>query len=596
MTKIKAGVAALQVMESWGIKRVFGIPAGSFNSWMDAFASDQHNVDFIQVKHEEVGALSAVMQHKFGGGIGVAIGSGGPGATHLANGIYEAREDNTPMLAILGGKTQKDQNLDAFQEMNQNPIYNDVAVYNRKVAYAEQLPQLIDEAIRRAYAEKGPAVLEVPADFGFELIDEDDWWTSAPNQQPYPPFLINEEQVKEAAEILNKAERPVIYAGVGTRGSGADVIELSRKLKAPLIISGINYDNFDYQYEGLLGSMGRVAEKPANEAIQEADTILFAGSNWPFALSHKYFFAGIKKFIQIDIDPMKLGKRHKTDLAILGDAGDNIRAITEHIEEKSESPWWKANIDNNSNWREYKDTLERKTEGELQLYQVYHAINQIADDNAIFSIDIGDTTQTSIRHLHLTPENMWRTSPLFATMGIGLPGVISAKLDHPDRQVWSLSGDGAFSMVYPDLVTAVRFNAPSIHVVFTNRQYGFIKDKYEDTNETTFGTEFPEVDFAKISEAQGAIGYTVREIADLESVFQQAVEDEKNGKVVVVNAIIKSERPIPVENLTLDSQLYGEDEIATYIEEYAAETLKPIRFFLEEHNLDARNTQKKENE
>lgn len=592
MAKVKAGVAALKVMQSWGIKRAFGIPAGSFNSWMDAFSVEQENIDFIQVKHEEVGSLAAVMQPKFNGGIGVAMGSGGPGATHLANGIYEAREDNVPMLAIMGGKTRKDQNLDAFQEMNQNPLYNDAAVYNRKVAYPEQFPALVDEAIRRAYAEKGPAVLEVPADYGFDLIEEEDWWTSAVNAQPYTKLELDEEKVQEAADMLSKAERPLIYAGVGTRGSGADVIELSRKLKAPLLSTGINYDNFDGEYIGYMGAMGRVAEKPANETIREADVILFAGSNWPFSSSHSYFFDGIKKFIQIDIDQMKLGKRHATDLAILGDAGDNIRAITEKIEEKEETAWWKATTENNKNWRAYKDSLETKTEGDLQLYQVYNAINNYSDDDAIYSIDVGDTTQTSIRHLRMTDKNLWRTSPLFATMGVGLPGALAASLDQPERQTWGLAGDGAFSMVYPDLVTAVRYGASMINVVFSNGQYGFIKDKYEDTNETTYGTEFPEVDFAKIAEAQGAIGYTASTISELDDVFKQAVQDEKDGKVVVIQVNITKERPMPVENLELDDKLHSKEAINTFKQRYEAEELKPIRSFLEAEGLTSRHVER----
>lgn len=587
MGQIKAGVAALKVMESWGIKRVYGIPAGSFNSWMDAFSEEQGNIDFIQVKHEEIGSLAAVMQPKFGGSIGVAMGSGGPGATHLSNGIYEAAQDHTPMLAILGGKDNKDQNLDAFQEMNQNPMYNDPAIYNRKVAYAEQLPMLVDEAIRRAYADKGPAVLEVPADFGFTLIDEDAWRSSANSAQVDPKYVINDDKISEAADILNKAKRPVIYAGVGTHGSGEDVVALSRKLKAPLLISGINYDNFDGEYEGLMGAMFRVAEKPANEVIREADVILWAGSNWPFAGSSPEYLANLKKVIQIDINPRMLGKRMPVDVAILGDAGDNIRAITEKVEEKEASPWWKATVANNKNWRAYKQKMEEKTTGDLQLYQVYNAINKYSDADAIYSIDVGDSTQTSIRHLRMTDKNIWKTSPLFATMGVGLPGAMAASLDHPGRQTWSLAGDGAFSMGYHDLVTAVRYGASMINVIFANNQYGFIKDKYEDTNETTFGTEFPTVDFAKIAEAQGAVGYVVDTIEQLDDVFAKAVQDEKDGKVVVIQANITRDRPMPVENLTFDNQLHNEADIAAYKKRYEAEDVKPLREFLEAEGLES---------
>ncbi|NLJ94913.1 MAG: pyruvate oxidase [Clostridiaceae bacterium] len=596
MKKIKAGVAALQIMESWGIKRVYGVPAGSFGSWMDAFAeTDKHNVDFIQVKHEEVGALAAAMQAKFNGTIGVAMGSSGPGATHLINGIYEAKEDGNPMLAILGARPTNEQNTDGFQEFNQNPYYNDAAVYNRKVAFAEQLPQVIDEAIRRAYSHKGPAVVEVPVDFGYADIDVDAYWSSAKAAQPYPKWEINQAQVKEATELLSKAKRPVIFAGVGTRGSGEDVIKLSKKLKAPLIVSGINYDNFDGKYEALLGAMGRVAEKPANEGVLEADTMLFLGANWPFALTSKGMFSGIETFIQVDIDPMKLGKRHATDLAILGDAGDYVRAITETIEEKEETSWWKANLENVKNWREYKTKLETKPAGELELYQVYNAINQVAAEDAIFAIDVGNTTQTSIRHLRLNPKQKWRTSPLFATMGVGLPGAIAASLDYPDRQVWSLQGDGAFSMVYPDVVTAVRYGAASINVVFSNQKYGFIQDKYEETNKHLFGTQFPDTDFAMVARAQGAEAYTVTRIEDIEEVFAKAIKDYNEGKVVVIDAKISDKRPMPVELLTLDEELHSKEAIQAYRDRYEAHDLIALRHFLEANGLESRHVARMKN-
>ncbi len=337
-----------------------------------------------------------------------------------------------PVLAILGQRTLKESNLDAFQEMNQNPLFADVAVYNRRVAYAEQLPRLIDEGIRTAIARKGVAVVEVPVDFGWAELDEGSWYSSAADYRDFPKMGLNEADIDAAVEILSQAKRPIIYAGKGTRGSSSDVIALSRKIKAPVAITGINFDDYDYSFDALLGSAHRVGWKPANEAFEEADVVLFAGSNFPFAeVTEKFKY--IDKFIQIDIDQQKMGKRHFADVAILGDAGEAIRAITEKIAEKDDNGWYKANIENIANWKAYLQKLEAKTEGPLQLFQVYNAINKIATEDAIFSIDVGNTTQTSIRHLHMNPKNMWRTSEVFATMGNGLPGALAAKLAYSDR-------------------------------------------------------------------------------------------------------------------------------------------------------------------
>ena len=587
--KITAGRAALKVIEDWGVKQIYGIPAGSLNSVMDNMYKEQSDLEFIQVRHEEVGALAASMQYKYSGNIGVALGSGGPGATHLMNGLYDAREDGVPLLAIIGTRPLKEVNIDGFQELNQNPIYSDVSVYNVRVAYAEQLPKIIDRAIREAIAKGGPATIEVPVDFGWTEIDEDSWYSSASSYREFENPPLNKEDINKAVELLQEAERPVIYAGIGTRGHGADILDLSNKLKAPIVTTGKNYDTFDFDSISFMGSAGRVGWKPGNEIIEEADTILFAGSDYPFLESGGIFDG--KKFIQIDINAGQLGKRRAVDAAILGDAGSVIRELTEKIEEVPESAWYRASIENNKNWREYMTNIETKEAGDLQAYQIFNAINQYADEDAIYSVDVGNVTQHSVRHLHLTPKNLWRTSPKFATMGNGLPGAIAAKLEFPDRQAWNLSGDGGFSMVMQDVVTMVQYKLPSIHVVFSNRMYGFIKREQEETNKNPFfGVDFGvPVDYAKIGEAQGAVGYTITSIEDVKDVFEKAIEDEKDGKVVVIDAKITNEQPIPVENkdLILDPEIYTEEEIQEYKDRFEAWNLKPFREFLEAEGLSS---------
>ena len=587
--KISAGLAALKVMEGWGVDTMYGIPSGTLSGLMNAMGNPENNIKFLQVKHEEVGAMAAVMQWKFGGKLGVAVGSGGPGATHLINGLYDAAMDNVPVLAILGSKPVRELNMDSFQELNQNPMYESIAVYNRRVATAEQLPQLVDDAIRTAISKRGVAVLEVPADFGFTEIDANSvystpLYSSGLKYKSYKSAPVDDQDIDAAVDILNQAKRPVIYAGIGTMGHGSAVQELARKMKAPIITTGKNYETFDWDFEAFTGSTFRVGWKPANEAILEADTVLFVGTNFPFS-EVEGTFRNVNKFIQIDNNPAMLGKRHQNDVAILGDAGEAINAILAKVDSVDESAWWQANVKNVKNWRDYMNKLEQKTEGDLQAYQVYHAINKYAAEDAIFSTDVGNVTQMSVRHLHMTAKNMWRTSPLFATMGIGLPGGIGAKNTYPDRQVWNLIGDGAFSMTYPDVVTNVRYDLPVINVVFTNTEYGFIKNKYEDTNTYNFGVDFTDVDYAKIAEAQGAVGLTVRRIEDVDRVVKEAVDYYNQGRVVVIDAKITKDRPIPVETLKLDTNLYSEEVVNAYKERYEAQELVPFRQFLEAENL-----------
>ena len=593
--KMTAGLAALKVMEGWGVDTMYGIPSGTLSGLMNAMGHPDNNIKFIQVKHEEVGAMAAVMQSKFGGKIAVTVGSGGPGATHLINGLYDAAMDNIPVLAILGSKPVRELNMDSFQELNQNPMYENIAVYNRRVATAEQLPHLVDDAIRTAISKRGVAVLEVPTDFGFTEIDAESLYSSplyssGLKYKGYKSAPVDAEDIDQAVEILKQAKRPIIYAGIGTMGHGTAVQELARKIKAPIITTGKNFETFDWDFEAFTGSTFRVGWKPANEAVLEADTVLFVGTNFPFS-EVEGTFRNVDKFIQIDNNPAMLGKRHQTDVAILGDAGQAIDEILAKVPAVEESAWWTANVKNVQNWRDYMNKLEQKTEGELQAYQVYNAINKYAAKDAIYSTDVGNVTQMSIRHLHMTAKNMWRTSPLFATMGIGLPGGIAAKNTYPDRQVWNLMGDGAFSMTYPDVVTNVRYDLPVINVVFTNTEYGFIKNKYEDTNEYNFGVDFTDVDYAKIAEAQGAVGLTVRRIEDIDKVVKEAVDYYNQGRVVVIDAKITKDRPIPVETLKVDTSLYSEEVVNEYKEKYEAQDLVPFRQFLEAEGLTSKYIQ-----
>ncbi|UUX32750.1 pyruvate oxidase [Fundicoccus culcitae] len=585
--KVKISEAALDVLIGWGVDTIYGIPSGTLSSLMDALDAKQDNIQFIQVRHEETGALAASMQGKFGGSLAVCIGSGGPGATHLINGLYDASMDRIPVVAILGARPETELNLDAFQELNQNPMYENIAVYNKRVAYPEQLPKLVDEAARHAIADRGVAVLEVPSDFGFEEIAADAVYSSGSSRRQLRLADANEADIDAAVALLNQSRRSVIYAGIGTMGHGDKVVALSQKIKAPVITTGKNFETFEWDYEALLGSTYRVGWKPANEAILETDTVLFIGSNFPFA-EVQGTFKNVKHFIQVDIDPAMLGKRHKADVAILGDAGQVLTRLIEKVDAREADGWWRANLANVKNWREFMNKLEQKESGPLQFYQVYHAINNHADEDAIYSIDVGNSTQTSVRHLHMTPKNMWRTSPLFATMGIALPGGIAAKRTYPDRQVWNLIGDGAFNMSYPDVATNVQYNLPVINIVFSNTEYAFIKNKYEDTNETLFGTDFMDVDYAMVAEAQGAVGYTVDRIEDIDGVIKQAVADNKKGRTVVVNCRITKERPIPVETLKLDPKFYSEEEIQAYQERYEAEDLVPFRLFLEAEGLGSK--------
>lgn len=590
---IAAGLAVVKVLEAWQVDHLYGIPGGSFNSIMDALSAEKENIHYIQVRHEEVGAMAAAADAKLTGKIDVCFGSAGPGGTHLMNGLYDAREDHVPVLALIGQFGTTGMNMDTFQEMNENPIYADVAAYNVTAVSARTLPHVIDEAIRRAYANQGVSVVQIPVDLPWQEIPQDSWYASAINhQKPLLP-VPDPDLVKKLTQQLVDTKRPVIYYGIGAYTAGKELQQLSELLKIPLMSTypakGIVPDS----YPAYLGSANRVAQKPANEALAQADTVLFIGNNYPFA-EVSNAFKNTQHFLQIDVDPAKLGKRHQAEVAILADAKATLQQVLEQVSEREETPWWKANLANRKNWRDYLSKLENKQFGELQAYQVLKAVNDIADEDAIFSIDVGDINLNANRNLNLTPKNRHFTSNLFATMGVGIPGAIAAKLDFPDRQIFNLSGDGGAAMTMQDLVTQVQYHLPAINVIFTNKQYAFIKDEQEDTNKNDFiGVEFDDIDFSLVAKAVNMKGFRVTKIEDLAPTFAKAKEIAKT-EPVLIDAVISGDRPMPVEKLQLDPAKFSQEEIDAFVKRYEAQDLRPFADFLKEAGLSVRDAENSE--
>ncbi|MCC8194534.1 MAG: pyruvate oxidase [Deltaproteobacteria bacterium] len=570
---IKSGLAMLDVLERWGVDHIYGIPGGSFNSVMDALCEKRGSIRHIQVRHEETGALAAAADAKLTGGIGVCFGSAGPGATHLFNGLYDAQMDHAPVLALIGQVASTAMNTTAFQEMNENPMLADVSVYNRTVMTPESLPAVVDEGIRHALGHRGVATVTIPVDYGFEDIPD----TYAPSAPSHRAGFVspNERDVEEAVRIIQLAERPVLYAGQGARGAGDAILALADKFSMPIVLSVLAKGIIPDAAENFMGMAARVATKPANEALAASDCIVFVGSDFPFA---KFFFPEDVRFIQVDTDSTKLGRRHKTDAAILGDAGETMRRLAALGEQKPVSDFLKACRLNKRNWDTWLRGFETSDEVPMRVEPVFREINRIAEDDAIFVTDVGNTTIHAIRLLRMNGvKQLFTTSGWFATMGYGIPGGIAAKLSYPSRQVFTLSGDGAFSMSMQDITTQVKYNLPIINVVFSNNSLGFIEAEQEDTKQPRYGVFLEAVDFAKAGEAMGARGYTVTKRGELAEAFDAA---RGSDRPVVIDVKIANTRPFPAEAMVLDPQQYSAQDIEAFKKRYAVADMPTLRELL----------------
>ena len=544
MSKINAGIAMVKVLESWGIDHIYGIPGGSFNSIMDALYQEKTEINYIQVRHEEVGALAAAADAKLTGKVGAVFGSAGPGATHLINGLYDAQMDHVPLVAFLGQVASTSMNYNSFQELNENPIFADVSVYNRTVMTPQSLPHVVDEAIKAAYEHKGVAIVTIPVDLGFEEIDEQPFSTAHTHKTSV--ILPEEKDLLAALPYLEKAKKPVLYVGQGTRNGFPQIKEFSEHFSVPVVASVLAKGIIPDDYENFLGFAGRVATKPGNEALAEADLILFVGSDFPFG---RAFFNPTAEFIQIDIDASKFGRRHETSLSILGDANTALQRLVELGDARPADSWYLANQENKEKWVNWLKSFEDREEEPIRPEAVYKEINRIAEDDAIFVTDVGNTTIHSIRLLNMNGKQKHTTSGWFATMGNGVPGGIAAQLSYPEKQVFTLSGDGGFAMVMQDIITQVKYQLPIINVVFSNDSFGFIEAEQEDTEQKKFGVFLEDADFGKVGEALGVNSFTVTEYSQLRFAFDAAA---KSDRPVVIDVKINNKRPLPVEDLHLD--------------------------------------------
>lgn len=560
MSTINAGVAMVKVLESWGVDHIYGIPGGSFNSIMDALYHEKEKIKYIQVRHEEVGALAAAADAKLTGKVGAVFGSAGPGATHLINGLYDAQMDHVPLVALLGQVASAAMNYNSFQELNENPIFADVSVYNRTVMTPQSLPHVVDEAIKAAYEHKGVAIVTIPVDLGFAEIEEQDFTTAATHKTGY--ILPDEKDLLAALPYIEKAKKPVLYVGQGTRNGFEQIKHFSEHFSVPVVASVLAKGIVPDSYKNFLGFAGRVATKPANEALAEADLILFVGSDFPFG---RAFFNPDAAFIQVDIDASKFGRRHAVSLSILGDANTTLERLAELGQPRPEDRWYLANQENKENWVNWLKSFEDREEQPIRPEAVYKEINRIAKDDAIFVTDVGNTTIHSIRLLDMNGNQKHTTSGWFATMGNGVPGGIAAQLSFPEKQVFTLSGDGGFAMVMQDIITQVKYQLPIINVVFSNDSFSFIEAEQEDTEQKKFGVFLEDADFGKASEALGADSFTITDYHQLRPAFDAA---QKSTRPVVIDVKIENKRPLPVEDLHLDPRKYSADEINAFKEKY----------------------------
>ncbi|MGN7893414.1 pyruvate oxidase [Bacillus sp. 22475] len=533
-----AGEALVDLLIDWGVEHIYGMPGDSINSIIEALRKKQDKIKFIQVRHEEAGALAAAAYAKLTGKLGVCMAIAGPGAIHLLNGLYDAKLDKAPVLAISGQVETDLLGTDFFQEVNLERMFDDVAVYNQRIMSAEQLPAVVNQAIRMAYTKKGVSVLTIPDDVPkFEVKNG----ARVTNTSFTLPELFPQKEDLDAAKLaINEAKRPVILAGKGTKHARESLLALAEHIGAPIVLTLPAKGIIPDEHPLCIGGLGLIGTKPSYEAMKHADTLIMVGTSYPFT----GFLPEKAKTIHIDTDPAQIGKRYATDIGLAGDADKTLRWLIENVEKHTDHSFLEHHQEMMKKWEEKLHDQEEDSSIPLKPQRVMHALQQVAHDDAILSVDVGNVTVWTARHFRMTNQQFVISSWL-ATLGCGLPGALAGKIAFPDKQVFAVCGDGGFGMTMNDFVTAVKYKLPIVVVVLNNNKIAMIKFEQEVMGNIEFETDLTNPDFAKYAEACGGIGYRVENLDELLPAFQNAV---KQNKPCIIDVVVDAnEAPMPAK-------------------------------------------------
>ena len=504
-----------------GVHRVYGIVGDSLNPVVDAIrksgGSKKGGIDWVHVRHEEAAAFAAAAEAQLTGKLAVCAGSCGPGNLHLINGLYDAQRSGAPVLAIASHIPSVQIGQMYFQETHPDRLFNECSVYNEMISSAEQAPRVVNAAIRHAVELSGVSVISLPGDVS-------DLKATSPSPKYVPsrrPVLSpNEEDVRQLADVLNRAKKVAIFAGAGVKGAHDEVIELADVLKAPIghTLRGkdfIQYDNpFDVGMTGLLG-YGAAAE-----GMNDADVLIMLGTDFPYDQFLPDTFT-----VQVENHPEKLGRRTDISLPIHSDVKPLIAALLPLLDRDRSDAFLKAKVKKHSKiMHSPVGAYTRNAEHMKPIHPEYaaHILNEVASKDAIFTADTGMCNVWTARYIDPLGTRRLIGSLLHGSMANALPHAIGAQVAFPKRQVISVSGDGGLSMLLGELVTARMYDLPIKVVVFNNSTLGMVKLEMLVNGLPDYGTDVHDVNYAEVASAVGFHGERVTEPTRLRSALEEA--------------------------------------------------------------------------
>ncbi len=548
MFEKRTGEIMTEILIDWEIKHIYGMPGNSINEFVDDLRKKKEEIKFIQIRHEEVGALAASAHAKLTGKLGVCLSIAGPGGILLLNGLYDAQKDGVPVLAIVGQVTTDQVGLDAHQEINLGRLFDDVAVYHQRVERATHLPDMLNTAIREAYTQRGVSVLIIPDDLFAEKQKHDHRLTN--KYLATPAVTPHQQNISHSIQLIEKANKPVILAGRGANHARRELISFAEKINAPIVLSLLGKGTIPDLHPLNLGQHGQIGTKPAFEAVMDTDLLILIGTSFPY----RDYLPNDVTAIQIEIIPDKLGKIYPITEGLCGDVKEILAHIMPQITKKEKRAFLEKYQKKMEKWHQHVHEEKSKTKNPLHGPQVIGELENHLKEDAVISCDVGNVTVWTARYLHFTNQHFLLSGGL-ATMGCGLPGAIASQLAYPNKQVVAICGDGGFSMVMQDFITAVKYDLPIKIVVLNNNMIGMIKYEQQVTGHINYETDLNPVNFARFAESCGVEGYRIENQADLATSMQQAFLSKKPA---VIDVVMEDLAPLPGK-ITYDQAVsYGQ--------------------------------------
>jgi pyruvate dehydrogenase (quinone) len=516
-----------------GVRRIYGVVGDSLNAFTESLRQ-RGTIDWIHVRHEEVAAFAAAGESQVTGQLAVCAGSCGPGNLHLINGLYDAQRTRTPVLAIAAQIPSAEIGSGYFQETHPQNLFRECSVYCELVTDPQQMPYVLENAIRAAVGKRGVAVIVIPGDVALKPAPARGASSLAGLLPPRPIIRPAEPELTALAALLNEGKRVTLFCGRGCADAHAELLELAEALKSPIVhaLGGKEWVEYDNPYD--VGMTGFIGFSSGYEAMHACDVLLMLGTDFPY----KQFLPTDCKIAQVDIRPEQLGRRAKLTLGIVGDVKETIAGLLPKLQVKTDSKHLDKALASYSHARSGLDQLAEGHAGRGPIHPQYLAklISEAATSDAVFTFDVGTPTIWAARYLKMNGERRLVGSLTHGSMANALPQAIGIQAAQPDRQVISLSGDGGFTMLMGDMITLTQHKLPVKVVIFNNGVLGFVALEMKASGFLELGTELKNPDFAAMARAMGIHAIRVEDPGDLPGAIADILAHDGPAVLDVVTA------------------------------------------------------------